>query len=163
MGFNTKIYDPSSKSFNILDPIYIDGSNDIPISGTTWYPGIFGNVMASFIVDASDTILDGNVIVTGDILFGKISQSSTTGSYLNTQFGDAQSFQHISSTSSGGSPITGYQNVALGGPTLISITTGSGNLAIGSYSLMSLTTGFQNTGVGCVRFIKLLMVVLILP
>ena len=106
--------------------------------------------------------LGGNVIITGDILFGKISQSSTTGSYLNTQFGDAQSFQHISSTSSGGSPITGYQNVALGGPTLISITTGSGNLAIGSYSLMSLTTGFQNTGVGCVRFIKLLMVVLIL-
>ena len=67
MSFNTKPYDPSSKSFNILDPIYIDGANDIPISGTTWYPGIFGNVMCSFCVDAGVTILGGNVIVTGDI------------------------------------------------------------------------------------------------
>ena len=66
-SFNTRIYDASSVAYNILDQTYIDGSNCIPINGTTWYPNKFGNVMCSFCVDGGDSILGGNVIITGDI------------------------------------------------------------------------------------------------
>ena len=66
-SFNTTIYDGSAVSYNIFDPQYIYGNNCIPVSGTKWYPGLFGNVMCSFVVDGGDSILGGNTIITGDI------------------------------------------------------------------------------------------------
>ena len=66
-SFNTRIYDPSSVVYNILDQTYIDGSNCIPINGTTYYPNLFGNVICSFVVDNGDSILGGNAIITGDV------------------------------------------------------------------------------------------------
>ena len=83
-----------------------------------------------------------------------MGQTSCVGTYLNTQFGDVSSLQNISSTSSGGSEITGYQNVAIGAHTLPSLTTGYTNLALGSYSMTALTTGYNNTGLVVEHFIK---------
>ena len=63
-SFNTQTYDSTSVVYNILDQTYIDGSNCIPINGTTYYPNLFGNVMCSFFVDGGDSILGGNTIIT---------------------------------------------------------------------------------------------------
>ena len=66
-SFNTISYDKSSVAYNMMSPIFIDGSNSIPMSGSQCYNGVFGNVMAGFCVDGLDSILGGNVIITGDV------------------------------------------------------------------------------------------------
>ena len=65
--FNTTSYNKTSTAYNLMSPIFIDGSNSIPMSGTQYYNGLFGNVMAGFCVDGLDSVLGGNVIVTGDL------------------------------------------------------------------------------------------------
>ena len=67
VSFNTTSYDKSSTTYNLMSPIFIDGSNSIPMSGTQYYNGVFGNVMAGFCVDGLDSVLGGNVIITGDL------------------------------------------------------------------------------------------------
>ena len=66
-SFNTTSYDKISGAYNMMSPIFIDGSNSIPMSGSQYYNGVFGNVMAGFCVDGLDSILGGNVIITGDV------------------------------------------------------------------------------------------------
>ena len=66
-SFNTTSYDKTSVAYNMMSPIFIDGSNSIPMSGSQYYNGVFGNVMAGFCVDGIDSILGGNVIITGDV------------------------------------------------------------------------------------------------
>ena len=65
--FNSTTYNKTSTAYNLMSPIFIDGSNSIPMSGTQYYNGVFGNVMAGFCVDGLDSILGGNVIMTGDV------------------------------------------------------------------------------------------------
>ena len=67
VSFNTTSYNKTSTAYNLMSPIFIDGSNSIPMSGTQYYNGLFGNVMAGFCVDGLDSVLGGNVIVTGDL------------------------------------------------------------------------------------------------
>ena len=66
-SFNTTVYDTTTSNYNMSLATYIDGSNCIPMSGTKWYNGVYGNVMCSFAVDGGDSILGGNVIMTGDV------------------------------------------------------------------------------------------------
>ena len=66
-SFNATTYDKTSTAYNMMSPIFIDGSNSIPMSGPQYYNGMFGNVMAGFCVDGLDSILGGNVIMTGDV------------------------------------------------------------------------------------------------
>ena len=66
-SFNTTSYDRTSVAYNMMSPIFIDGSNSIPMSGSQYYNGVFGNIMAGFCVDGLDSILGGNVIITGDV------------------------------------------------------------------------------------------------
>lgn len=67
VAFNTTSYNKTSTAYNLMSPIFIDGSNSIPMSGTQYYNGLFGNVMAGFCVDGLDSVLGGNVIITGDV------------------------------------------------------------------------------------------------
>jgi hypothetical protein len=67
VSFNTKPYDKTSTAYNMMSPVLIDGSNSVPMSGTQYYNGLFGNVMAGFCVDGLDSVLGGNVIITGDV------------------------------------------------------------------------------------------------
>ena len=67
VSFNTTTYNKTSTAYNLMSPIFIDGSNSIPMSGTQYYNGVFGNVMAGFCVDGLDSVLGGNVIITGDL------------------------------------------------------------------------------------------------
>jgi hypothetical protein len=76
-SFNTTVYDTTGVNYNMSVATYIDGSNCIPMSGTKWYGGVFGNVMCSFAVDGGDSILGGNVIMTGDVLVNGITQFNT--------------------------------------------------------------------------------------
>lgn len=66
-SFNTAVYDITPETYNMSLPTYIDGSNCIAMSGTKWYDGAFGELMCSFAVDGGDSILGGNVIISGDV------------------------------------------------------------------------------------------------
>ncbi len=66
-SFNNTTYDTTQTNYNMSLATYIDGSNCIAMSGTKWYNGVYGNVMCSFAVDGGDSILGGNVIMTGDV------------------------------------------------------------------------------------------------
>ena len=65
--FNTRTYNSTAISYNTVDPIYIDGSNCIPIKGSIYYSNLFPDVMCSFCVDGGDSISGGNTIITGDV------------------------------------------------------------------------------------------------
>ena len=65
-SFNTAVYDITPETYNMSLATYIDGSNCIAMSGTKWYNGAFGELMCSFAVDGGDSILGGNVIISGD-------------------------------------------------------------------------------------------------
>ena len=66
-SFNDVSYNPANVDYNMITPLFIDGSNCIPMSGNLYYNGLFGNVMCSFAVDNGDTVLGGNVIMYGDV------------------------------------------------------------------------------------------------
>lgn len=86
--FNTATYNSSDVSYNVEFPIYIDGTvQHIPVNGSLYGGKYFGNVMCAFMVDAGDSILNGNVMITQNVnLAGSLNvitaPSSTTT--LNT-------------------------------------------------------------------------------
>ena len=92
--FNTKTYKNdiidgvfNDSSYNDLDCVYIDGSAlTIPLSGKKYYNNIFGNVMASFVVDKGESILGGNVIISQNLnLGGGLNLLSITGNVFISQ------------------------------------------------------------------------------
>jgi hypothetical protein len=69
--FNTTTYDASNSSYNSEFPIYIDGTtSSIPINGAKYCGNVCGNVMASFVVDNGDSILNGNLLLTQNLNIG---------------------------------------------------------------------------------------------
>ena len=79
-NFNNQPYDDQNNEYNQFGSIYIDGSNNISLSGTKYYNSLFPDLMASFVVDKGDSILGGNVIIAGDT---KITGNLNVGSDLS--------------------------------------------------------------------------------
>ena len=137
MVFNTKTYDESNKNYNINYDTYISGNNYISINGTKYYNNKFGKIMASFVVDAGDTVLGGNVIVTDELnCYGNIS--SKVNSKLNVCTADQ--INTITVSLSNVNSFDTYQFIDLSNNVIKKVDAVLGN----QYKIITLTNSISN-------------------